>query len=73
MFEDIARMRHREVARGMATVLVVPSPDGTDNRESWEQGGSREAYVDFVTDDLAMFLAGLDLARLSPASGSDER
>ncbi len=63
MFEDIARNLAVPHARGMATVLVVPSTKaGADNREPWEATGAAEPYVDFVTDDLAAFVAGLVLA-----------
>ena len=43
----------------MATVLIVP-PATHDNREPWESKGAEEPYVDFVTEDLAGFLAGLE-------------
>ncbi len=59
MFEDLAKNLQVPHARGMATVLVVPSTTVEDNREPWESLGSAEPYVDVVTDDLAGFLAGL--------------
>jgi len=59
MFEDLAKNLQVPHARGMATVLVVPSTTVEDNREPWESLGSAEPYVDVATDDLAGFLAGL--------------
>jgi putative hydrolase of the HAD superfamily len=59
MFEDIAHNLAVPHARGMATVLVVPKPDATCNREPWEMVGSNAAHVEFVTNDLDAFLTGL--------------
>ena len=59
MFEDLAKNLVVPHARGMATVLIVP-PAARDNREPWESKGADEPYVDFVTEDLAGFLAGLE-------------
>ena len=61
MFEDLARNLVVPHELGMTTVLVVP--DGTKEvvREDWELEGRDAAYVDHVTDDLAGFLAGLNL------------
>ncbi|MDE3175039.1 MAG: pyrimidine 5'-nucleotidase, partial [Pseudomonadota bacterium] len=56
MFEDIAKNLIVPRARGMTTVMVTAKPGQTDHR----QPGDREAgagFVDFVTDDLAAFLA----------------
>ena len=59
MFEDLARNLTVPHDLGMTTVLVVP--DGTKEvvREDWELEGRDAAHVDYVTDDLAGFLAGL--------------
>lgn len=59
MFEDIARNLVVPHARGMRTTLVVQKATSVDHREAWERTGVSEPYVDFVTDDLAAFLAGL--------------
>ncbi len=63
MFEDLARNLVIPHQLGMTTVLVVP--DGTKEvvREDWELEGRDEAYVDYVTDDLAGFLEGLAQGR----------
>ena len=62
MFEDLARNLTVPHNLGMTTVLVVP--DGTRNvvREDWEMEGRDAAHVDYVTDDLAGFLARTALA-----------
>ena len=57
MFEDLARNLIVPHARGMRTVLVVPTTG--DHREAWEAEGISEPHVDHVTDDLAAFLRGL--------------
>jgi putative hydrolase of the HAD superfamily len=54
MFEDIAKNLVVPRARGMTTVLVKGKPGRIDHR----QPSDREpGFVDFVTDDLAGFLA----------------
>lgn len=57
MFEDLARNLAVPHDLGMTTVLVVP--DGTQDvvREAWELEGRDAAHVDWVTDNLAGFLA----------------
>ena len=63
MFEDIARnlvVPHQE---GMATVLIVPARGGLDNRDPGDASGQTEPCVDFVTDDLATFVASVALGR----------
>jgi putative hydrolase of the HAD superfamily len=72
MFEDIARNLDVPHARGMVTTLVVAKPTAADHREPWERLGVTEPYVDFVTDDLAPFLAALgpalvDASHAAPA------
>lgn len=64
MFEDLARNLKVPHALGMLTVLIAPKLDANDHRESWEAAGASEPYVDFVTDDLAAFLASLVLPDL---------
>ncbi|MCW6510630.1 pyrimidine 5'-nucleotidase [Lichenifustis flavocetrariae] len=64
MFEDLARNLVIPHQRGMRTVLIVP--EGSDHREPWEAEGVTEPYVDFVTDNLAGFLQGVVMGRLTP-------
>ena len=59
MFEDLARNLAVPHTLGMATVLVVPHGAREVLRESWELEGRDDGHVDWVTDDLAAFLAGL--------------
>ena len=59
MFEDLSRNLAVPHALAMATVLVVPEGAREVLRESWELEGRDESHVDWVTDDLAGFLAGL--------------
>ena len=57
MFEDLARNLEAPHALGMTTVLVVP--DGTREvfRENWENAGRDAPHVDYVTDNLAVFIS----------------
>jgi putative hydrolase of the HAD superfamily len=57
MFEDIANNLIVPKARGMTTTLVVPRIGQIDHREPHDRGGFEAPHVDFVTDDLAGFLA----------------
>ena len=57
MFEDIANNLIVPKARGMTTTLVVPQIGQVDHREPHDRGGFEAPHVDFVTDDLAGFLA----------------
>lgn len=59
MFEDLERNLEPAQKSGMRTVLVVPKPDRTDHRESWERAGPLPPHVEFVTDNLSQFLSGL--------------
>lgn len=59
MFEDLSRNLRTPHDRGMVTTLIVQPSDALDHREPWERTGVSEPFVDFVTDDLAAFLAGL--------------
>ena len=66
MFEDIAHNLAVPHARGMKTVLVTPKAGAHDHREDWEiAAGAKAAHVDYLTDDLAGFLFGLGLPRLT--------
>ncbi len=70
MFEDLARNLEVPHARGMVTTLVVQPNEGTDHREAWERGGAQAPHVEFVTDDLARFLAALGpVGRGRPGGG----
>jgi putative hydrolase of the HAD superfamily len=57
MFEDLARNLEVPHALGMTTVLVVPESSREVFREEWEMAGRDAAHVDYVTGDLAGFLA----------------
>jgi putative hydrolase of the HAD superfamily len=59
MFEDLARNLVVPKAVGMQTVLVVPSGTREVFHEEWEYEGRDDDHVDFVTDDLARFVAGV--------------
>jgi len=59
MFEDISRNLIIPKQRRMNTVLVVPKAGDLDHREGWEIVRDPSPHVDFVTDNLAVFLAGL--------------
>ena len=56
MFEDLARNLEVPHRLGMVTILVVPPGERLEAREAWEFEGREDAYVDFVTEDLAGFL-----------------
>ncbi|WP_051630479.1 pyrimidine 5'-nucleotidase [Afifella pfennigii] len=58
MFEDLARNLSVPKSIGMTTVLVVPSGTREVFHAEWEMEGHDGAeHVDFVTDDLAAFVA----------------
>lgn len=63
MFEDLARNLAVPHQLGMTTVLVVPDGSKEVVREDWELEGRDAAHVDFVTDDLTGFLAGVSAAK----------
>ena len=57
MFEDLSRNLEAPKALGMATVLIVPGGAVLEALgEAWELEGRDAPYVDFVTDNLAVFL-----------------
>ena len=60
MFEDIAKNLAVPRARGMTTVMVTGKPDQIDHRQI-EDRQLAPAFVDFVTDDLAGFLARVNV------------
>jgi putative hydrolase of the HAD superfamily len=59
MFEDIAKNLAAPHARGMTTVLVTGKPDHIDHRQPHDRERG-PGWADFVTDDLAAFLAHLN-------------
>ena len=70
MFEDLEKNLVAAHANGMTTVLIVAKQGQHDHREAWEKVVAVPAHVDFVTDDLAGFLAGLVPQRALPATVS---
>ena len=62
MFEDIAKNLATPRARGMTTVLVTGKPGHIDHRQPDDREPA-PAFVDFVTDDLAGFLARVNAER----------
>jgi putative hydrolase of the HAD superfamily len=62
MFEDIAKNLVVPRTRGMTTVLVTPRPDEIDRRQPHDREAARPADVDFFTDDLASFLARVNVS-----------
>ena len=61
MFEDLARNLEVPHRLGMTTVLVVPEGTREVFREDWELEGRDADHVDYVTEDLTGFLAGIEL------------
>jgi putative hydrolase of the HAD superfamily len=57
MFEDLARNLTVPKLLGMTTVLIVPNNFEPTFSEIWERDADNEDDVDYVTDDLATFLA----------------
>lgn len=57
MFEDLARNLTVPKLLGMTTVLIVPHNFEPTFSEIWERDADNEDDVDYVTDDLATFLA----------------
>jgi putative hydrolase of the HAD superfamily len=67
MFEDLARNLLVPKAVGMKTVLVVPPGIREVFHGEWEFEGRDDDHVDFVTDDLARFVAQIaDTVALPP-------
>jgi putative hydrolase of the HAD superfamily len=67
MFEDLARNLSVPKALGMTTVLVVPRNFKPTFSEIWERDPAFEDDVDFVTDDLATFLATIGQGNIGSA------
>ncbi len=60
MFEDLVRNLKVPKAIGMRTVLIVPSDAAEVVHETWEiEGHEGDAHVDFITEDLAGFVAAV--------------
>jgi putative hydrolase of the HAD superfamily len=57
MFEDLTRNLVVPKSIGMKTVLVVPPGTREVFHGEWEYEGRDDDHVDFVTDDLARFVA----------------
>ena len=60
MFEDIAKNLVVPRAFGMTTTLVVGRPDQVDHRQPHDRVVDDARAIDFVTSDLAAFLAGVN-------------
>ena len=60
MFEDLSRNLEVPKALGMKTVLVVPRNFEATLGDIWEHEGRDGAHIDFVTDDLKVFLRRID-------------
>jgi len=56
MFEDLSRNLIVPQALGMTTVLVVPTGTREVFTEEWELEGHDAVHIDFLTDDIAIFL-----------------
>ncbi|MEO1103656.1 MAG: pyrimidine 5'-nucleotidase [Pseudomonadota bacterium] len=56
MFEDLSRNLEVPAAHGMRTVLVVPKGTREVFRDAWELEGRNAPHVEYVTDDLTVFL-----------------
>ena len=57
MFEDLPRNLTVPKSLGMRTVLIVPQNIGSVLSEDWETVGADGDHIDYITDDLAAFLA----------------
>jgi len=66
MFEDLANNLLVPKARGMTTTLVAPRRAPADHRAAPDRDRRESGHVDFVTDDLVGFLAGIN-AQLAAA------
>jgi putative hydrolase of the HAD superfamily len=68
MFEDLSRNLVVPQALGMATVLVVPTGTREVFTEEWELEGHDAVHIDFLTDDIAIFLEKVLAAIAAPAA-----
>jgi pyrimidine 5''-nucleotidase len=62
MFEDLPRNLQVPKALGMRTVLLVPRNLDTVLIERWETLTEEDDHIDYMTDDLASFLKGMQPA-----------
>jgi putative hydrolase of the HAD superfamily len=67
MFEDLVKNLKAPHAAGMKTVLITAKTGVIDLRDEWERRQERPPFVDFVTDDLPVFLGGATPSRPQPA------
>ncbi len=58
MFEDLVKNLKAPHAAGMKTVLITAKTGVVDLRDEWERRQETPPFVDFVTDDLPVFLGG---------------
>jgi putative hydrolase of the HAD superfamily len=72
MFEDLAKNLKAPKAHGMTTTLVAPRPGQADHRETPDGERFETDHIDFVTDDLAAFLARVN-AQLATARQAAEQ
>ncbi|WP_108660736.1 pyrimidine 5'-nucleotidase [Acuticoccus kandeliae] len=68
MFEDLSRNLEVPHSRGMRTVLVVPEGTREVFREAWELEGRTAPHVEYVTDDLPVFLERIVAEHAAPAN-----
>ncbi len=59
MFEDLPRNLTAPKALGMKTVLLVPRNLEGIVMERWETPAETDEHIDYITDDLALFLTTL--------------
>jgi putative hydrolase of the HAD superfamily len=59
MFEDLVKNLKAPHDAGMKTVLIVAKSGIADERDEWERSQERPAFIEYVTDDIAGFLANL--------------
>jgi putative hydrolase of the HAD superfamily len=56
MFEDLVKNLKVPHETGMKTVLITAKSGVNDMRDDWEKRQETPAFVDYVTDDLTVFL-----------------
>jgi putative hydrolase of the HAD superfamily len=59
MFEDLVKNLKAPHEAGMKTVLIVAKSGVNDLRDDWEHRQDTPPFVEYVTDDIAGFLGGL--------------
>jgi putative hydrolase of the HAD superfamily len=63
MFEDLVKNLEVPYNVGMKTVLIVPKSDTVDLRDAWEQNQATPPFVEYVTNDIADFLYGIETVK----------